>query len=308
MLDLSVRSAILFANNQIGEAVVCELDQLSEMGSKAAVNRRQFAAMGAMAALAASVKAQAQDAGGLTERNVTFSAPGGMMDGFFVHPASGKHPAVILWPDIAGVRDAKKVMARRLASAGYSVLVPNPYYRSAPAPQFKDFEDFRANGGFQKVGPWMQQNTPAAIGETTSAVVAWLDQQASVDTGKGVGVQGYCMTGPWTIRGAAAVPNRIKGAASFHGGGLVGDAADSPEKLFTQSRAQHLIAIAKNDDAQQPTHKDVLKAAAAAANRPAEIEVYQGDHGWTVPDSPVYNQAEADRAWARLLALYQRAL
>jgi carboxymethylenebutenolidase len=288
---------------------MCELDQLNEMG----VSRRQFGTLGAVAGLGAAVApwatACAQGAGGLVETDVSFAAPGGTMDGFFVHPAEGKHPAVILWPDIAGVRDAKKVMARRLASSGYSVLVPNPYYRSEPAPQFKDFADFRAGGGFQKVGPWMQQNTPAAIAETTVAVVDWLDRQASVDASKGVGVQGYCMTGSWTIRGAAAT-DRIRGAASFHGGGLVGDAPDSPHTLFDDAAddAAFLIAIAKNDDAQAPTAKDALKAAAEAAGADVEVEVYQGDHGWTVPDSPVYDEAEADRAWARLLALYQRAL
>jgi carboxymethylenebutenolidase len=287
---------------------MCDQDHLIEMG-KGGFSRREFGAMGAMAALAAcaSVEAEAQE-GGLTETDVTFAAPGGTMDGFFVHPATGKHPAVILWPDIAGLREAKKIMARRLAGAGYAVLVPNPFYRSLPAPQFEDFEDFRAQGGFQKVTPWMQQNTPAAVVETTKAVVAWLDSQASVDTAKGVGVQGYCMSGSWTIRGAAALPDRIKGAASFHGGNLVNDTAESPDKLFAQSRAGHLIAIAKNDDAQTPTHKDVLKASAAAAGRRAEIEVYQADHGWTVPDSPVYNQAEADRAWERLLDLYKTNL
>ena len=291
---------------------MCELDQLSEMGPKAGgVSRRQFGAIGAagaMATLAACTTLEAEQVGGLAERDVSFSAPGGTMDAFWVHPASGRHPGVILWPDIAGLRDAKKVMARRLAASGYSVIVPNPFYRSAPAPQFADFEDFRANNGFQKVGPWMQQNTPAAVVETTRAVVAWLDGQAAVDTGKGVGVQGYCMSGPWTVRGAAGVPERIRAAASFHGGGLVGDAPDSPEKLFALSRASHLIAIAQNDDAQQPTHKDVLRQAAAAAGRPAEIEVYAADHGWTVPDSPVYNQPEAERAWSRLLALYGGAL
>jgi carboxymethylenebutenolidase len=287
---------------------MCDQDQLIEMG-KSGLSRREFGAMGAMAALAAcaSVEAEAQE-GGLTETNVTFAAPGGTMDAVFIHPATGKHPAVILWPDIAGIREAKKIMARRLAAAGYSVLVPNPYYRSLPGPQFADFNAWREGGGMAKVGPWMQQNTPAAVRETTRAVVAWLDGQGSVDTARGVGVQGYCMTGSWTIRGAAAVPERIKGAASFHGGQLVTDAPDSPHNLFDESRAAHLIAIAKNDDAQAPTHKDVLKAAAAAANRPAEIEVYQADHGWTVPDSPVHNQAEADRAWERLLNLYKTNL
>lgn len=287
---------------------MCDQDQLLDMG-KRGVSRREFGAISAMAALAAcATSEEVQAQGGLTETDVSFDAPGGTMDGFFVHPATGKYPAVILWPDIAGLRDAKKVMARRLAGAGYSVLVPNPFYRSAPAPQFKDFEDFRSQGGFQKVGPWMRQNTPAAVAETTKAVVAWLDGQASVDTAKGVGVQGYCMSGSWTIRGAAAVPDRIKAAASFHGGNLVTDAPDSPHQLFDESRAGHLIAIAKNDDAQRPGDKDALKAAAAAANRQAEIEVYQGDHGWTVPDSPVYNQAEADRAWERLLDLYKTNL
>ena len=287
---------------------MCDQDQLIDMGRRG-VSRREFGAMGAMAALAAcaSVEAEAQQ-GGLTETDASFAAPGGTMDAVFIHPASGKHPAVILWPDIAGIREAKKIMARRLAAAGYSVLVPNPYYRSLPAPQFADFDAWRSGGGMQKVGPWMAQNTPAAIAETTRAVVAWLDQQDSVDTGKGVGVQGYCMTGSWTIRGAAAVPSRIRAAASFHGGGLVGEAPDSPHLLFDESRAAHLIAIARNDDAQQPTHKEILKAAAAAANRPAEIEVYDADHGWTVPDSPSYDQAEADRAWARLLNLYKTNL
>ena len=267
---------------------MCELDQLNEMSR---VNRRQFGSLGAVAGLGAAfapwATACAQGARGLTESDVKFDAPGGTL---------------------AGLRDAKKVMARRLASDGYSVLVPNPFYRSAPAPQFKDFDDFRTQGGFQKVGPWMQQNTPAALTETAKAVVAWLDQQASVDTSKGIGNQGYCMSGSWTIRTAAAVPDRVKAGASFHGGQMVGDAPDSPDKLLAKTQASYLIAIAKNDDAQNPTHKDILKQAAEAAGRPAEIEVYGGDHGWTVPDSPVYNQAEADRAWERLLNLYKTAL
>jgi len=293
---------------------MCELDQLSEMGR---VSRRQFGTLGAVAGIGAAfapwATACAQGTGGLTENDVSFDAPGGTMDGFFVHPAEGKHPAVILWPDIAGLRDAKKVMARRLAASGYSVLVPNPFYRSAPAPQFKDFEDFRANGGFQKVGPWMAQNSHDNVTETARAVVAWLDQQPAVDTARGIGNQGYCMGGPFTVRTAAAVPARVKAAASFHGGGLVpgpnnADDPNVPIKLLPQTQASYLIAIAKNDDERAPAEKDALKEAMAAAGRQAEIEVYQGDHGWTVPDSPVYNEAEAERAWARLLALYESAL
>lgn len=289
---------------------MCDQDHLANMGRTAkGLSRREFGALGAMAALAACVASEEVTAqGGLTETDIEFDAPGGTLDGFFVHPASGRHPAVILWPDIAGIRDAKKIMARRLAGAGYSVLVTNPYYRSAPAPQFTDFEDWRVNGGMQKVGPWMEQNTPTAITEASKAIVAWLDRQSSVDPAKGIGAQGYCMTGAWPIRAAAAAPDRVKAAASFHGGWLVGDAPDSPDKLLSQTRASYLLAIARDDDAKTPTDKDVLKAAAEAAQRSAEIEVYQGDHGWTVPDSPAYNEAEANRAWERLLNLYRTAL
>jgi carboxymethylenebutenolidase len=287
---------------------MCELDQLSEMGG---VNRRQFTAIGALAAFAAASAPldSALAADGLVEGAVKFAAPGGTMDAFFVHPAKGKHPAVIMWPDIASLRDAFKVMARRLAGAGYSVIVPNPFYKDAPAPQFADFDAFRKDNGFQKVGPWMAHNTPEAVAEMSKTVVAWLDKQPSVDTKKGVGVQGYCMSGTWTVRTAAAVPGRVKAAAGFHpGNGWGGDGPDTPLKLFAQSKASHLLALAQNDDKQQPTIKDQIKAAAEAAGRPATVEVYHADHGWTVPDSPVYNEGEANRAWSNLLALYSKAL
>lgn len=287
---------------------MCELDQLSEMGG---VNRRQFTAMSAFAAFAAASAPldSALAAEGLVEGMVKFPAPGGTMDAFFVHPAKGKHPAVIMWPDIASVRDAFKVMARRLASAGYSVIVPNPFYKDAPAPQFADFDAFRKDNGFQKVGPWMAHNTPAAVADMAKAVVAWLDKQPSVDTKRGVGVQGYCMSGTWTVRTAAAVPGRVRAGGSFHGGNSwVDGGAESPDALFAQTKASFLIAQAKNDDAQKPEVKDAIKKAVTDAGRPATVEVYNADHGWTVPDSPVYNEGEANRAWTNLLALYSKAL
>ena len=285
---------------------MCELDHLSEMGR---ISRRGFGATGAIAALAAATQVQAKVAGGLTEAMVKFPAPGGTMDAFFVHPAKGKYPAVIMWPDIASLREVFKVMARRLAAEGYAVIVPNPFYRDAPAPQFADFDAFRKDNGFQKVGPWMAHNTGAAVADTSKAIVAWLDKQPSVNTKKGVGVQGYCMSGTWTVRTAAAVPGRVRAGAGFHpGNGWGGNEADTPLKLFSQSRASHLLALAQNDDKQQPTIKDQIKEAAAAAHRPAEVEVFHADHGWTVPDSPVYNKDEAERAWSKLLALYGKAL
>jgi carboxymethylenebutenolidase len=176
--------------------------------------------------------------------------------------------------------------------------------------QFEDFAAFRDGGGFQAVGPWREKNTPAAIMETAKSVVGWLDAQDAVDTARGIGNQGYCMTGSWTFYTAAAVPSRVKAAASFHGGGLAGDAADSAMNLFDDMAddAKALIAIAKNDDANAPADKDKLRAAAAAADLDLEIEVYDGDHGWTVLDSPAYAEAAAERAFGRLLALYRSAL
>ena len=287
---------------------MCELDQLSDMGG---VSRRGFNTIGALAAFAAASAPinAAVAADGLSEAMVKFPAPGGTMDAFFVHPAKGKHPAVIMWPDIASLRDAFKAMARRLAGAGYSVIVPNPFYKDAPAPQFADFDAFRKDDGFKKVGPWMAHNTPEAVADMSKAVVAWLDKQPSVDTKKGVGVQGYCMSGTWTVRTAAAVPGRVKAAAGFHpGNGWEGDGPDTPLKLFAQSRATHLLALAQNDDKTKPEIKDEIKKAADAAGRPATVEVYHADHGWTVPDSPVYNKDEAERGWSNLLALYAKAL
>ena len=288
---------------------MCTQDQVIGMPK---VNRRQFAALGASGALAActAIDATGATASGLTERNVSFAAPGGYFDGVFIHPAEGKHPAVILWPDIAGLRPAKVMMGRRLAEAGYAVLVANPYYRSVEGQQFEDFDAWRSSGGFDAVGPWMAKNTPAAIGETAAGVVSWLDAQDAVDSARGIGNQGYCMTGSWTIIAAAAVPDRIKAAASFHGGGLVGEEANAPVNLLDDmaSDAGAIICIAKNDDAKAPTDKEALKAAGDAAAADVSVEVYQGDHGWTVLDSPVYDEAEAERAWAALLALYAAKL
>lgn len=172
------------------------------------------------------------------------------------------------------------------------------------APQFADFADFMKQDGFTRVGPWRAKGTePAAVARDAAAIVAWLDEQGSVDRRRGIGNQGYCMGGPMAIHAAAAVPGRIRAAASFHGGGLVTAAPDSPHHRL-QRGAGYLIAIARNDDAKQPAAKDALRDAAAAAGARAEIEVYPADHGWCVPDSPVYDAAEADRAWGRLLALY----
>jgi carboxymethylenebutenolidase len=279
-------------------------------------DRRRFASLTAVTGLGATLTACATatdsgtSAGGsLTQSDVTIATPDGSMDAFFVHPASGKSPAVIIWPDIAGLRPAFRMMAERLAASGFAVLVANPFYRHGKAPQFQDFADFQAKGGFQSTGPWREPLNAEGIGRDAKALAAWLDQQPAVNTRRGIGNQGYCMGGPFTVWSAAAVPGRIKAAASFHGGGLVGDGATAPINLFDDAKGTtYLIAIAQNDDARAPDDKTKLRAAADAAGAKAEIEVYAGDHGWTVYDSPVYNEAAAEKAWARLLATYRAAL
>ncbi|MEZ0497488.1 dienelactone hydrolase family protein [Sphingomonas sp. IW22] len=289
---------------------MCERDQIDEWTRRGGFdwtgNRRQFAAMGAMGALAAcapgSIAGSSEE---LAEDRVTIATRDGTMDAYFVRPARGRHPAIVTWPDIAGLREAFEVMAQRLAKQGYAVLVVNPYYRAIPAPQFRDFADFRAQGGFEKVGLWRGALNADAVMRDATAVIGWLDQRPDVDTARGVGTHGYCMGGPFTVWTAAAVPGRVRAAASLHGGGLVRpDDAQSPHKLLARTQARYLIAIGQDDDAKAPGDKTAFREAASAAGRPAEVEVYPANHGWTVIDSPSYDQAAAERAWERMSAMF----
>ncbi|MFN3945420.1 MAG: dienelactone hydrolase family protein [Allosphingosinicella sp.] len=287
---------------------MCERDQLeawpSGGASDWAVNRRQ-AALAGLGALAACATGPGDPGRGLTEDRVRFAGADGTVDGFFVAPARGAHPGIVTWPDVAGVREAFEMMARRLAAQGHAVLAVNPYYRHAPAPQFADFPQFRASGGFEKVAPWRAALTAEAIGWDARAAIAWLDARPEVDGARGIGTHGYCMGGPFAVWTAAAVPERVRAAASLHGGGLVrADDPRSPHRQLAASRAGFLFAIGRDDDARAPEVKTALREAAAAAGREAEVEVYPADHGWTVPDSPAYDTAAAERAWARMSALF----
>lgn len=289
-------------------------DELTEAENAAwlrgkALNRREFAAVGAGAAAltvlpGCSLAAEAATA----SRNVVIDTPDGKADAFFVYPKKGKHAAVIMWPDIAGLRDAYKTMGTRLAAAGYAVLVVNQYYRSSPAPILNSLMEWRTPPGQEKLKPMIAAITPAGTVSDAGAFVAWLDGQAQVDRQKKIGSCGYCMGGPFTVRTAFANPARVGAAASFHGGGLVGDAPDSPNNLLAKTKAAYLIAIAKNDDERAPDEKVKFRAAADAAKRPAEIEVYPAQHGWCTLDAPIYDKVQADRAWARMLALLKANL
>lgn len=276
------------------------------LGEPSAFSRRDFAAIGAVAALAGcgTGVSSTGGAGDLRERMVEITTRDGVADAFFVHPAKGSHPGVVMWPDIAGLREAKKVMARRLAAAGYAVLCVNQYYRGGPAPVMESFAEYRTPEGQAKIKPLREALTVEAITRDGAAYVGFLDGDAAVDKGRKIGSNGYCMGGPFTVRTAAAAPVRVGAAASFHGAGLVTPAPDSPHRLLARTQASYLFAVARNDDAKEPSAKDELRKAADAARRNAEIEVYPADHGWCVPDSPAYDPVEADKAWSRMLELF----
>ena len=271
------------------------------------LSRRDFAAMAAAGVAFAGATAAAGPA--LSERMVTIhtpdATPGHGADAFFVHPAGGRHPGIILWPDIAGLREAYKVMARRLAGEGFAVLAVNHYYRTAPAPLMSSLAEWMTAAGQAKMKPAIAATTPAGTLRDAAAFVSFLDGQRAVARGRGIGACGYCMTGGAAVRTAAAVPKRVHAAASLHGANLVSDAADSPHRLLGQTQASFLFAIARNDDARAPGDKLALRAAADAAHRPAEVEVYNADHGWCTLDAPANNHAEAERAWARMVHLFR---
>lgn len=283
---------------------MCDQDSLHDMVQQ--LSRRQFgaAALGVGAAALLAPYAQAASAG-LAEADVVIHTPDGEADAYFVHPTTGRHPAVLLWTDWRGLRPAFRAMAQRLASVGYAVLVPNPYYRTRRAPVLPESASVADEATRHTLISLMQTLTPTIQVTDATAFVRWLDQQAAVDTARKIGTQGYCMGGAIALRTAAQWPDRVGAAASFHGAGLVTDDASSPHRLAATLHAAVLIAIAENDDAHEPDAKRVLAEAFAAASRSAEIEVYPGSqHGWCPPDSPVYDAALAEKAWARLLALY----
>lgn len=268
------------------------------------LTRRGFTAAAAATGLMAILPSPA-NAAAVKGRDVTIPTADGTADAYFVAPTSGKHPAVLVWPDIMGLRPAFRQMADRLAQSGYAVLTVNQFYRSTRAPFLKPGQSFDQPEVRAMIMPWREPLTPAAIAADATTFAAFLDAQPEVDTRRGMGSTGYCMGGPFVVRTAVALPGRVKAGGSFHGAPLVTDAADSPHKLAPQLQGRYLFAIAGNDDARAPGDKDALRTAFAAAKVPAEIEVYAGTmHGWCPPDSRVYNAAQADRAWDRLLATF----
>ena len=286
---------------------MCDQDHFEkdrqDFEARGLVSRREFGGM-MMGASMVMMLPQVKNPVAVTEAEVTVKTPDGTADCYFVHPTTGTAPAVLVWPDIFGLRPAFRQMGKRLAESGYSVLVVNPFYRVKKAPTAEN----GAATAIQQLMPLAQ-----ALNETThmndaKAFIAWLDQQPSVAKNRRVGTQGYCMGGPIAFRTAAAAPDRVGAVASFHGGGLVTPQPNSPHLQASKTKASFLVAIAENDDQRAPKDKDVLKETFSQAKLAAEIEVYPAAHGWCPPDSGVYSQPQAENAWTRLLDLYGKAL
>ena len=291
---------------------MCDHDSIEDIIAyqlkSAALSRRQFGALSVGTGLAALLPAIA---GALEVQgaDVDVTTPDGTADAYFVHPSAGAHPGVLIWPDVFGLRPAFRQMGKRLAESGYAVLVINPFYRTQRAPTAPEHADFNDPATRTAMMGLMSSLTPATALTDARAFVPWLDGQAGVDRKRRMGTTGYCMGGAFTLRTAAAFPDRIGAGASFHGGSLVTDKPDSPHLLVPKMKAHFLFAIAENDDQRQPEAKDALRAAFAKAKLPAEIEVYAGTvHGWCPPDSQVYNRDQAEKAWSRMLALFKSAL
>jgi carboxymethylenebutenolidase len=291
---------------------MCDNDSLNDMAEYnlrlSALSRRRFGAL-AMGVGLATAMPKVASAADLTESDVSIKTADGTCDGYLVHPAKGKSPGVLIWPDIFGLRTAFKEMANRLASSGYTVLVINPFYRTKKAPTAPDHADFNDPVTRKDLMALHDTLTTATMNTDAKAFVAFLDSQPSVDKKKKLGTTGYCMGGPSVFTTAATSPGRVGAAATFHGGGLVTDKPDSPHLLIPKMKAQYLIAIAENDDKRQPDAKTTLHDSFAKAHLPAEIEVYEGTmHGWCPTDSQVYNHDQAEKAWSRLTVLFQTAL
>ena len=286
---------------------MCDQDHFDknehEFAARKLITQRQFGIL--LNAGMSMLLPKVVNAVSVTDAEVTVTTPDGTADCYFVHPASGTAPGVLVWPDIFGLRPAFRQMGKRLAESGYAVLVVNPFYRTKKAPTAAD----GASTPIQQLMPLAQSLNEKTQMTDAKAFIEWLDKQASVAKNRKVGTQGYCMGGPIAFRTASAVPDRVGAVASFHGGGLVNNTPTSPHLLAAKTKAQFLVEIAENDDQRAPDEKNVLKETFGKANVPAEIEVYAGAaHGWCPPDSRVYNEAQAEKAWSRLLALYGKAL
>jgi carboxymethylenebutenolidase len=292
--------------------------EIPERNEEAAsdLSRRDFIAMTVAAGVVAATGTASAKEADVVETDVMIKMPDGMCEAAFFHPKNGSHPGVLIWTDAFGLRPSMRAIGKRISAEGYSVLVPNPFYRVAQkTPVFDDVTKFNFATDLPKIQPLMGSvNAPGNPEKDAVAYIAWLDEQKQVNKAKKVGTQGYCMGGPLVVRTCAVLPDRVGAGGSFHGGNLVTDMPTSPHLLAPKIKAKMYFGVASNDDMRQPDAKDKLKAAFDAAHNPAEVEVYKGRHGWCVSDmpsdqdGPIYNMTDAERAWGKLVALYKAGL
>jgi carboxymethylenebutenolidase len=283
------------------------------------ITRRDFVRMSIAAGIAVAPARPRRRAGLGVETNVDVKTPDGTCDAVFVHPAhrhlSGRADlARCVRTTAVDARIRETYRRRRLCGPGAEPVLSHGQGAGVRRPVEVRFRQHRRP---RQAGDLHRTAERAGAAERDAiAYIAFLDAQKQVDRNKKVGTQGYCMGGPLIMKTAAAVPNRVGAAASFHGGGLVTPNPTSPHLLIPKMKARLYIGIAANDDMTQPTAKDTLKQAFADAKVPAEIEVYPtAQHGWCVPDMPlqangmpIYNKEAAERAWGKLVALYKTAL
>lgn len=281
---------------------MCDQDHFEEDLKK--YSRRDIGLLLSAGFGAAMMLPRSANAAEIAESEVEIKTPEGVCDAYFVTPKAGSHAAVLVWPDIFGLRPAFRTMAKRLAESGYCVLVVNPFYRTKKAPAATNASSAPIADFF----PLAKTLNAKTHTDDAIAFVQWLDSQPQVDKNKKIGTIGYCMGGPIVMRTAAAVPDRVGAAGTFHGGGLATKGEESPHLLIPKMKAQFLIAIAENDDQRDPESKKILKEAFEQSKLTAEIEVYPAGHGWCPPDTKVYNQEQSEKAWARMLALFSKAL
>ncbi|WP_428629568.1 dienelactone hydrolase family protein [Sphingopyxis sp.] len=273
------------------------------------VGRRGFAALAGVGMLAAALPARAMAGKPVKGRDVSIKTADGTADAYFVAPATGKHPGVLIWPDIRGLRPAFRQMADRLAGDGYAVLCVNPFYRSAKSPVVQPGDDFSDPAIRERLSGYAKLLGKDAVQRDATAHLAFLDAQKEVDTKRKLATTGYCMGGPMVIYTAAQTPARVGAAASFHGGGVGSDNPDSPHLLIPATKAGYLFAIADNDDQKDPEEKNRLNAVLTPRKQWHEVEVYKGAmHGWCPPDGRAYNEAAAEKAWGRMLELFKASL
>ncbi len=307
-----------FNDTKAGDTMSADDKPVNPKAAPAGRSRREFVALAVGVGLAAASGQVGGAETAVVEKDVEIKTADGVCDAAYFHPASGQHPGVLIWTDIFGLRPAYRDFGRRLAAAGYAVLVPNPFYRTQKAPVISDVSsfDFQNPDNRAKLQQWTGPlNAAGAAERDAEAYVAFLDSQAAVNRARKIGTQGYCMGGPLVLKTAAQVPTRVGAGATFHGGGLVTDKPDSPHLLAPRIKARLYLAIAASDDGKQPDAKTQLRAAFDTAHVPATIEVYAGtQHGWCVPDmplaegKPIYDRADAERAWTHLLDLYSQTL